>query len=151
MMEAEEICKKCCSRLREKTRLLGNYNETTAKIKEALESKDILGLDRRLKARQGLIDKIEQIDKEIDTLTRGNGFSIERLSDKSKDLFRGYFDQMRTVLEPLSGLDRDCLDLAQAEYDGMKSEILKVRQGLRVARGYRPRLHQSPRFLDVKR
>ena len=151
MMEVEEIGKKCCARLREKIRLLGSYTQATDKIKEALEFKDILRLDRDLKKRQGVIDKIEDIDKEVDNLVQAKGFSIEKLSDKARDLFRGYFDQIRTVLESISGPDKGCLELARAEHDCIKSEILKVQRVRQVARGYKPTSHQTPRFLDMKR
>lgn len=151
MMKVEEICRKCCSRLKEKIELLSSYKLATSKIKETLESKDLRRLDHHLKERQRLIDKIEQVDKEVDMLTRENGFSIERLSEKARDLFKGYVDQIRDVLESLSGLDKGCLELARTEHDSVKSEILKIQQGRRVVNGYRPARCQTPRFLDMKR
>jgi hypothetical protein len=151
MMEVEKIVKKCCSRLEEKLRLLNRYTQATIKIKEALESEDMLGTGRHIKERQGIIGRIEQIDKEVDNFLQGNGFSVEKLSEKAKDLFRSYFDQIRTALESISGPDKGCLELARAEHDCIKSEILKVQRVRRVARGYKPTPHQSPRFLDMKR
>lgn len=150
-MEVEKIGKKCCARLREKIRLLDSYKLATSRIKEALESKDVLRLDRHLKERQGIIGRIEQIDKQVDKFLQGNGFSVEKLSEKAKDLFRSYFDQIRRVLESISGPDKGCLELAQAEHDCIKSEILKAQRVRQVARGYRPTPHQTPRFLDLKR
>ncbi|NVL89819.1 MAG: hypothetical protein HWN69_02320 [Desulfobacterales bacterium] len=151
MMKVEEICKKCCSRLKEKIELLSSYKLATSKIKETLELKDLRRLGRYLKERQRLIDKIEQIDKEVNMLTRENGFSIEKLSEKARDLFRGYVDRIRDVLESLSGIDKGCLDLARTEHDSVKSEILKIQQGRRVVNGYRQARRQTPRFLDMKR
>ena len=150
-MEVEKIGKKCCARLREKIRLLDSYKLATSRIKEALESKDVLRLDRHLKERQGVIDKIEDIDKEVERLIKSKGFSIEKLSNKARDLFRSYFDRIRTVLESISGPDKGGLELARAEHDCIKSEILKVQRVRQVARGYKPTSHQTPRFLDMKR
>lgn len=150
-MDIEELCKKCGSRLREKIRLLDGYKEATARIKEALESKDVVRLDRHLKERQGVIAKIERIDKEVDKYLQGNDFSLDKLSEKARNLVGGYLDRIKTALESLSGLDRECLELARAEHDCMKSEILKMQHGRRTARGYRATCRQAPRFLDTKR
>lgn len=151
MMEVEKIVKKCCAPLEEKLRLLNSYTQATIKIKEALESQDILGMGRHIKERQGIIGRIEQIDKQVYKFLQENGLSVEKLSEKAKDFIRSYFDRIRTALESISGPDKGCLDLALAQHDCIKSEILKVQRVRRVARGYKSTPHQSPRFLDMKR
>ena len=151
MMEIEEICKKYSARLKDRIGLLDGFTQATAKMKEALEAKDIRQINLHLKERQGIIDRIQNIDNEVDSFVHADGFSMDRVSGKAKDQLRGYFDRMRSTLESLSGTDKQCLQLAGDEHDRMKSEILTVQRGRRVARGYRPTCHQIPRFLDMKR
>lgn len=150
-METEEIHKEVCGKLREKIQLLESFSQATFKMKDALESKDIRRITLRVKERQGVINEIERIDKEVDNITQQDSFSIEKLSEKARDLFRSYSDKTKTTLESLADVDKICLTLARAEHECLKSDILKVRQGFHVARGYRGVGYQNPRFLDVKR
>lgn len=150
-METEEIYKEVCGRLREKIQLLESFSQATFTIKDALESKDIRRITLRVKERQGVINEIERIDKEVDNITQQDSFSIEKLSEKARDLIRNYSDKIKTTLESLADVDKKCLTLAGAEHECLKSDILKVRQGFHVSRGYRGVGYQNPRFLDMKR
>lgn len=150
-METEESHKEFCGRLREKIQLLESFLQATFKMKDAIESKDIRRITLRVKERQGVINEIERIDKEVDNITQQDSFSIEKLSEKAKDLIRSYSDKIKATLESLADVDKKCLTLARAEHESLKSDILKVRQGLHVARGYMRMSYQNPRFLDMKR
>lgn len=150
-METVGNHEKLCGRLREKIQLLGSFSKATARMKDALESQDIRGITLRVKERQGVINEIERIDKEVDNITQQDSFSIEKLSEKARDLIRSYSDKIKTTLESLADVDKKCLTLARAEHESLKSDILKARQGLHVARGYRGVGCQNPRFLDMKR
>lgn len=150
-METEESHKEFWGRLREKVQLLESFSQATARMKDALESKDIRRIALRVKERQGVINEIERIDKEVDNITQQDSFSIEKLSEKVRDLVRSYSDKIKTTLESLADVDKKCLSLARTEHESLKSDILKVRQGLHVARGYRGMSCQNPRFLDMKR
>jgi hypothetical protein len=151
MMETEGNHKKLRGRLREKIQLLESFSQATARMKDAIESKDIRGITLRVKERQGVINEIERIDKEVDKITQQDSFSIARSSEKAKDQVRSYSDKIKTTLESLADVDKKCLSLARAEHESLKSDILKVRQGFHVARGYRGVGCQNPRFLDMKK
>lgn len=131
--------------------MLDSFAQVTAKMKDAIECKDILGMARHVKERQGIIDRVERIDREVDQLAQGDGFSMEKLSSKAKDLFRSHLDQIKKILESLADVDKECVSLAGAEHEALKSDILSARRGLCVAKGYRGSCHQGPRFLDIKR
>lgn len=151
IMEIEETVIKYCVHLKEKIRLLNSFKKATLNIKEALECRDIPLLDHYLKERNGIIGKIEQVDKKLNRIIGIAGFSMGKLSREAKSLLGGYFDQIRTLLESLSDVDRDCLSLARVEYDCIKSEILKTQQGRHTVTQYRPKSGQSARLLDIKR
>jgi hypothetical protein len=151
MMEIEEICEKYAAGLEEKIRLLDCFTGATSRMKEALESNDIREIDLHLKERQGIIQRIERIDREIDSFVQIEGFSADEVSGKAKERLRGYIERMRSTLESLSGVDRECVQVARGEHDRMKSEILNIHCGRRAAKGYRVTGHQNPRFLDTRR
>ncbi len=137
--------------LLEKIRRLEGFKQATLETKEAAASRDVSQIVLHLKERQGLIDRIEQTDRELHRFTKQDAFSIERLSHQSKNMVGRCFEQLKKALESIAALDKECLALAQAHLNSMKSEILKVRHGLRAARGYRLAVEHHPRFLDVKR
>jgi methionine synthase II (cobalamin-independent) len=151
MKGVEQMVDQYCACLREKIQRLEEFKQATLKMKEAAVSRDIPRIVRHLKERQGLIDRIEQMDRVLNKFKQGDSFSIERLSHQSKNLARRCLEQLKKALESLAAMDKECLDLALAHHDSMKSEILKVRHGLRAARGYRLTVEHHPRFLDVKR
>jgi hypothetical protein len=150
-MSVEKPWDKYCACLKEKAQSLDDFEHLGNETKEVLESKNALHLNRHLEARQRLISRMEQIDKDLHTFTDGNGSCMEGLSGKAKNLVQHYLGQIRTTLERLAAMDKECLALARAHLDSMKSEILKVQHGLRAARGYRLAVEHHPRFLDVKR
>jgi len=150
-MSIEETWNQYCARLREKVQSLDEFQNLANETKKAWESGNTSHLNRHLEARQSLISRMEQIDKELQTFSDGDGSCMEGLSGKAKNLVQHYLGQVKTALERLAAMDKECLALARAHLDSMKSEILKVQHGLRAARGYRLAVEHHPRFLDVKR
>jgi hypothetical protein len=151
-MHIEEITRECCAKLGEKTELLDHYAQITVGIKDIVESKEIIeSMALHVKERQGIIDRIQSIDRELNRLIPDNGFVAERLSEKARDLIEGCLEKMRTSLEKLEEMDRECLTLATAEHGSMQSDIFQMRSGLRVARRYGRTRTKNPRFLDLRR
>ena len=151
MKDIETIADQYRSCLRDKIQGLEEFKQFTVKIWEAIGSRDIPQIIFHVKERQGLIDRIERIDRELYRFTQGDGFSIERLSLQSKNLARRCLEQLKKALDSIVAMDKECLALARAHHEAMKSEILKVRHGLRAAKGYQLAVEHHPRFLDVKR
>jgi DNA-binding GntR family transcriptional regulator len=151
MKGLEQMVQQYCACLREKIQQLEEFKQATLKMKEAAASRDIPRIVRHVKERQGLIGRIEQMDRVLNEFKQGDSFSIERLSHQSKNLARRCLEQLKKALESIAAMDKECLDLALAHHDSMKAEILKIRHGLRAARGYRLAVERHPRFLDVKK
>jgi C4-dicarboxylate-specific signal transduction histidine kinase len=150
-MSMEKTWNKYCACLREKVQSLDDFENLANETKKVLESGNTSHLNRHLETRQSLISRMEQIDKELQTFTDSNGSCMEGMSGKAKNLVQHYLGQIRAALERLAAMDKECLALARAHLDSMKSEILKAQHGLRAARGYRLAVEHHPRFLDVKR
>ena len=147
----EESIHKISSRLGEKVRLLDRFAMATARIKDGLEDEASRQFVRHVRERQAIIKRIETIDRELDRLKRENSLSVGKLSQKAKDLIGDYLVRIRKSLESLSEMDGECLVSAQNEYSSMKTDILQIKSGLRMARGYGRTLMKTPKFLDLKR
>jgi hypothetical protein len=150
-METEEISREYCAKLREKTQLLDSYAMATEKIKGTIECDDIQRTALYVEERERVISRIARIDDEIERFKQLDTFSIESWSRKAKDSVRKFLDEIKTSLGRLADMDKQCLALAQAEHDSMRSGILKLRQGFQLARGYGRTGVKNPRFLDLKR
>ncbi len=150
-MKCEESFDKYNSRLREKIRLLDTFRQKSVMVKNAIDSKDISGLNLHLKERQRLIDMIKRCDKECEGFEKKYGFSMGKLSQMAKNLVLKCKDQIRGLLKSIAEIDTECGALAQAEYDLTKNDVLKARRGFQVTRGYGDKRYRYPRFLDMKR
>jgi len=150
-MKREENFEKYNSRLREKMQLLDTFRRKSVMVKDAINSKDISGLNLHLKERQRLIDMIKSCDKECEGFEKKYSFSMEKLSQMAKDLVLKCKDQIRGLLKSIAEIDTECGVLTQAEYDLTKNDVLKARRGFQVTRGYGDKRYRHPRFLDMKR
>jgi len=149
-MDIEEIRKKYSSLLREKVDMLNKYLLFTSKIKEKLYSKNISGVYVHIKERQDVINEINRIDKEIEKFNQKNDPLIKESLNYIRTSFKVYYEDIKRILESISKLDRECIDLAKVENDYLKSEILKLQDSRRAAEKYRPLPDQHPRFLDIR-
>jgi hypothetical protein len=143
----EDSVGKFSTRLGEKAQLLDRFAQATVNIKDALESKESGRIAMHLRERQAIVDKINSVDRQLDEL---NVRSLD-LTEKSNEPIRCHVEQIRISLERLFKLDQDCMALASAEFDSVRSDILDIRSGFRVARSYGRTHIKTPKFLDLKR
>lgn len=139
------------SRLGEKVRLLDMYKNETDEVKRVLDAKETEVLNRRLKARQRLVDRINRVDKEIDGLMKGAEAPMKVGPKETRGLIRDYTNKIRNTLESIFVTEQECRVLASTQRDVMKRSILEMRQGRAATKGYDARYHTHPRFLDVRR
>ena len=150
-MNVEELVNKLCVRLKEKVRLLERFGSVTVQMMAALQSRRVERVTVYVNERRSLMDRIEQIDREVAAFAKREGIAIEKLSCKAKERLSCCLNEVRGCLQSLTGLDTECMALAGATHQSMKTAALTVRHGLRAAHGYRPCGQVTPRFLDVKR
>lgn len=158
MIDNKKMCEEYCSKLKEKIKLLGNYHEATASLRTALtmrdDIRDIKDVDRIfacVEKRQRAVDKIDRLDSEIICWIEKNKFSIRNLSSGSQEEADNYLVTIRKVLEALLVRDEDCIALAQAEYDSIRSEIIEIKDRSCRAAGYTGRtVDRDARFLDLR-
>ena len=134
--------------LAEKICLLTDYRDTTLRMKAVLGPNNDSLLQGCIRKRQQLINRIEKIDKSILGLNPGD--KPEGISgDKIGDEIVTQLGNLEKLLDDISELDNHCIDLAQAERNILKDEILRYQQKRQLSKGYRFSGVAPAKFVDT--
>ena len=146
--EGEEIC----TFLERKLAHFKQYLSITEKMKQAFGNKeDISNLGSLISRRQGLVHKIERIDMSIGKVLKKGSRKLSRISNKYKDMIDGYLIKIRDVMTTVDLMDKEIMVMVTHEGQGIKTEVLKMRNFREAARGYRGSSGYTARFLDTRR
>ena len=134
--------------LAEKICLLTDYRDTTLRMKEGgLGPNNNSLLQGCIRKRQQLISRIEKIDTSILALNPGD--EPEDISgDKIDDEIATQLRNLEKLLDDICELDNQCIDLAQAERNSLKDEILRYQQKRQLSKGYRFSGVTPAKFVD---
>ena len=134
--------------LAEKICLLTDYRDTTLRMKEGLGPNHNSLLQGCIRKRQQLINRIDKIDTSIPALNPGD--EPEDISeDKIDDEIATQLRNIEKLLDDICELDNQCIDLAQAERNSLKDEILRYRQKRQLTKGYRFSGVTPAKFVDT--
>jgi len=120
-------------------------------MKETLQDKEAGNLGVFISERQRCISKIEWIDGSIRKITKEGPDEPSHISDKCKGLIDGYLKDIRGLIKEIDLIDRELMVTIKEEGEGIKTELLKLRNIRQAATGYKRQVEFSPRFLDTKR
>ena len=143
--------KEICSFLEKKLSLFNRYLSITKRMKEALKKKGAGNPGVFISERQDCIDKIEKIDSSIEKIIKASADKLNHISDKFKGLIDSYLAKIKSIMETIDPIDRELMVMVKKEGEGIKHELIKMRNVRQVARGYRKERRFSPRFLDTVR
>ena len=134
--------------LAEKICLLTDYRDTTLRMKEGFGPDNNSLLQGCIRNRQQLISRIEKIDTSIHALNPGD--EPEDISeDKIGDEIATQIRNLEKLLDDICELDNQCIDLAQAERNILKDEILRYQQKRQLSKGYRFSGVTPAKFVDT--
>ena len=132
--------------LAEKKSLFNDYNETTRCLKESLEEKNDTQLKACLKHRQRIMNRIDHINKSIDSETK-------KLENGSAEFKRVEVISIQKDIEMLmdnsSNIEKECMNLMLIEKNGMKEELFRFRKNRSRTVVYKMRSHAPARFVDT--
>ena len=136
--------KEICTFFEKKLSLFKKYLSITKRMEKALKDKETAYLGSLVSERQDLINKIERIN-----------FSIEKIikvsSGKFRDFIENYSKSIANIMETIVPMDRELMAIVTEESEGIKTELLNMRDVRQAAHGYKNEGRHSPRFLDMKR
>jgi hypothetical protein len=146
--EGEEIC----NYLDRKLAHFKQYLSITEKMKQAFGNKeDISNFGSLVSRRQGLVNKIESIDMSIGKILKKGSRKLSRVSNKYKCIIDGYLSKIRDIMTTVDLMDKEIMVMVTQERQGIKTEVLKMRNFKEAARGYRGSSGYTARFLDTRR
>jgi len=150
-MENIDPEKEVCSFLEKKLTLFNRYLSITKRMKEALRDKGASNPGVFISERQDCINKIEKIDSSIEKIIKASTNKLNHISDKFKGLIHSYLSSIKSIMETVDCIDRELMVVVKEEGEGIKKELLRMRNVQQVARGYKKEKRYSPRFLDTVR
>ncbi len=150
-MDFEQAADEYCKHLDKKLGLLGGFKEETDNVKHLLDGGDTSRLGVHLKKRQKFIDQINGLDKKAETFWPGGFQTLGKCTDKTRGRVEAYHERIKVTLEAISALDRKCRSTVSERRDGLKQDILQLKQGVAATKGYGGVRRDDPRYLDVRR
>jgi len=120
-------------------------------MKEVLKNKEAGNPGVFISERQDCISKIEKIDSSIEKIIKASTDKLNHISDKFTRLIHGYLSSIKSIMETVDCIDRELMAMVKEEGEGIKKELLRMRNFRQVTRGYKKEKRYSPRFLDTVR
>ena len=136
-------------KLEEKAQRLCQLLDDTVLMVASLKADDLCRVTASLEKRGRSINRINQIDNDIELLAAKGGYTFNTLPAEVVNVLTPCLKGIENVSRKLSGANADCLDMAQRKHDSQKEELLAIRRGLGVAKGYRAVGNRAPKFLDT--
>jgi hypothetical protein len=143
--------KDICSFLEKKIDLFTQYLSITKEMKEGLKDKEVRHLEKFLSQRRDCIKRIEKIDLSMEKTIRASSAELDPVSEKGRKLIDGYLSNLKSIMEAVDVVDTELMNKLKEEGEGIKRELLEMRNVRHAARGYKKEIRYSPRFLDTMR
>ena len=143
--------KKICSFLEKKLALFTTYLSITKRMKKALRDKEAVNPGVFISERQNCINKIEKIDSSVENIINTSTDKRNHISDKFSELIHSYLSSIKSIMKTVDLIDRELMIMVKEEGEGIKKELLRMRNVQQVARGYKKEKRYTPRFLDTVR
>ena len=151
-MENKYEEKEICTFLEKKLASFKQYLSITEKMKEALRNKEEHGsLGGLISRRQGCIHKIEKLDLSIDKIIEMGSVGISRISQKYKGVIDSYLPTLKDIMVKVDIMDRELVKIVAEQGEGIKTELLKIRNMRQAARGYKTKRRYPAKFLDTRK
>lgn len=149
-MQDIESNKIICSFLEKKVALFNQYLSITERMKETLRNKEESKLEGFLSKRQDCISKIERIDLSIKKIVKAGLSNLANISNRYKMVIDSYIADIRSIMTTVDLMDRELMVIINTESRSLKTGLLRFQHSKQAARGYKPKVGYSSRFLDIK-
>jgi len=147
-----DLEKKMCIFLEKKLDTFREYQSVTEKMKQTVcgndERNELSGLINR---RQKCINAAEKINSSIEKIIENDSVKFSCISKKYKGLVENCLSNIKDVMTQVDLMDRELVSIVSEQSEGIKTEILKMRNVRQAARGYQTNKRYPAKFLDTRR
>ena len=132
--------------LAEKKSLFTDYNEITRCLKQSLEEKNDNQLKACLENRHRIMHRIERMNRSIGSETN----NLESDSAKfSKAEIISMQKEIKMLMDNSSSIEKECMNLVLIERNGIKDELLRLRDNRNKTGSYKMNAYTPARFVDT--
>ncbi len=146
MKEREE---EICSLLEKKLSLFQSYLSVTKRMKEAFVDEEKGTPEVFLAERQGLIDRIEEIDSSMEKVIKGG--EIQTGFGRDRETIETRLQDIKTLMESVKPMDEALIALVRGEEEQAQRSLLKMRGTRQAVSGYQRIGKSPPKFFDTLR
>ncbi len=144
--------KEICNFLEKKLDQFKEYQSVTEKMKQTVcgndENNELSGLIHR---RQKCINAIEKINSSIEKIMKSGSIKFSSISKKYKGLVESCLSNIKDIMMQVELMDKELVTVVSERSEGIKSELLKMRNKRQAARGYQTVTRYPAKFLDTRR
>ncbi len=141
--------KEICSLLEKKLSLFQSYLSVTKRMKRAFVDEEKGTHEVFLAERQGLIDRIEEIDSSMEKVIKSGepqtGFGGDRETIEIR------LQEIKTLMETVKPMDEEMIAMVLGEEEQAKRSLLKMRGTRQAVSGYQRMGKSPPKFFDTLR
>jgi len=147
-----DVEKEMCTFLEKKLDKFREYQSVTERMKQAVcgndENNDLQGLINR---RQRCINAIEKINSSLEKILKNGSVKFSCISKKYKGWVESCLSNIKEVMTQVDLMDRELVTIVAKEGEGIKTELLNMRNKRQVVRGYHTNKRYPAKFLDTRR
>ena len=149
-MRQEKSLRKYREFIKERTNLLEIYRDTTLKMTEQMGQKNLFEVQACISERQQAITRINKIDRALKETKPQTPESKQIAYDEMGEDLAGIYKHMKQMIDDISEIEKECMDIAKAERNSLRREILHYRQHRHHTKEYRASGAAVPKFIDTK-
>ena len=135
--------------VKDKKDLFEGYRITTLQLKEALAKKSLRDAQSCIAKRRQISKQINRIDTILENKTIEGNKDRDVINANRDNENGGLFKDMEQIINEISTLENDCINLATTERDLLKKELLGYQHGKRGTKGYRSSNAAPAKFIDT--
>ena len=149
-MRQEKLLRKYREHIKEKTNLLEIYRDATLKMMEQMRQKNLSEVHVCTNKRQQAITRINNLDRALKEMTPQPPESKQIAYDEMDEDLVGFYKNMKQIIDDISEVEKECMDIAKAERNSLMQDILHYRQHRHHTEGYRAGGAAVPKFIDTR-
>jgi hypothetical protein len=148
----KDIEKEYCMFLEKKLVQFKQYQSVTEKMKHIMDDKEKnKEISALISTRQSCISAIEKINAAMAQIIQKGSGGLSCISQKYKRIIDSYMSSIKDIMVQIDFMDRELVAVFAEHRDGIKAELLKMRNMRHAARGYQSDMKYPARFLDMRR
>ena len=147
-----DIEQEYCMFLEKKLVQFKQYQSFTEKMRNVMCGKEKnKGISGLISKRQTCIGAIEKINASMEKIVKRGSAGLSSIQEKYKNLIDSYMSGIKDIIMQIDLMDKELVAIAAEERDGIRAELLKMRNMRQAARGYKSYMKYPARFLDTRR